>query len=187
MEVSPAVCRLSGFYRDCACASSFLRYADNRFILLLEKGPDTSANDLARALNAEGLIDGSGQQTKQSVFLEFLDRDARRLLEESWLQSRQGQRGGKPSKHTNACCRNSARTGAGQTAGPGTPSRCCMSSKDKSLQEYMQKVEQSLLKNNNCTIQEAKRLMTLYDADFPELMKQFPDPKVASLAMVMGY
>ena len=93
----------------------------------------------------------------------------------------------KPSKHTNACCRNSTRAGAGQTAGPGTPSRCCMSSKDKSLQEYMQKVEQSLLKNNNCTIQEAKRLMTLYDADFPELMKQFPDPKVASLAMVMGY
>ena len=93
----------------------------------------------------------------------------------------------KPSKHTNACCRNTARTGAGQTAGPGTPSRCCMSTMDKSLQEYMQKVEQSLLKNNNCTIQEAKRLMTLYDADFPELMKHFPDPKVASLAMVMGY
>ena len=93
----------------------------------------------------------------------------------------------KPSKHTNACCRNPTRTGAGQTAGPGTPSRCCMSSKDKSLQEYMQKVEQSLLKNNNCTIQEAKRLMTLYDAEFPQLMKQFPDPKVASLAMVMGY
>ena len=93
----------------------------------------------------------------------------------------------KPSKHTNAFCRNMARAAAGQTAGPGTPSRCCMSSKDKSLQEYMQKVEQSLLKNNNCTIQEAKRLMTLYDADFPELMKQFPDPKVASLAMVMGY
>ena len=93
----------------------------------------------------------------------------------------------KPSKHTNACCRNTARTGAGQTAGPGTPSRCCMSAMDKSLQEYKQKVEQSLLKNNNCTIQEAKRLMTLYDADFPELMKQFPDPKVASLAMVRGY
>ena len=93
----------------------------------------------------------------------------------------------KPSKHTNASCRNSTRTGAGQTAGPGTPSRCCMSTMDKSLQEYMQKVEQSLLKNNNCTIQEARRLMELYDAEFPQLMKQFPDPKVASLAMVMGY
>ena len=96
-------------------------------------------------------------------------------------------RSDKPSKHTNACCRNSTRTGAGQTAGPGTPSRCCMSAMDKSLQEYKQKVEQSLLKDNNCTIQEARRLMELYDAEFPQLMKQFPDPKVASLAMVMGY
>ena len=96
-------------------------------------------------------------------------------------------RSDKPSKHTNACCRNSTRTAAGQTAGPGTPSRCCVSSMDKNLQEYMQKVEQSLLKNNNCTIQEARRLMELYDAEFPQLMKQFPDPKVASLAMVMGY
>ncbi len=93
----------------------------------------------------------------------------------------------KPSKHTNACCRNSTRTGAGQTARPGTPSRCCMSTMGKSLQEYKQKVEQSLLKDNNCTIQEARRLMELYDAEFPQLMKQFPDPKVASLAMVMGY
>ena len=96
-------------------------------------------------------------------------------------------RSDKPSKHTNACCRNSTRTAAGQTAGPGTPSRCCMSAMDKSLQEYKQKVEQSLLKDNNCTIQEARRLMELYDAEFPQLMKQFPDPKVASLAMVMGY
>ena len=96
-------------------------------------------------------------------------------------------RSDKPSKHTNACCRNSTRTAAGQTARPGTPSRCCMSTMDKSLQEYKQKVEQSLLKDNNCTIQEARRLMELYDAEFPQLMKQFPDPKVASLAMVMGY
>ena len=96
-------------------------------------------------------------------------------------------RSDKPSKHTNACCRNSTRTAAGQTARPGTQSGYCASSTDKSLQEYKQKVEQSLLKDNNCTIQEARRLMELYDAEFPQLMKQFPDPKVASLAMVMGY
>ena len=56
-----------------------------------------------------------------------------------------------------------------------------------SLENYKKKVEESLIKNNNCSIQEAKRLMNLYEQDFPELMKKFSDEKVASLAMVMGY
>ena len=94
LEVSPAVCRLSGFYRDCACAYSFLRYADNRFILLLEKGADTSANDLARALNEGGYSDGSRQQTTSPAFLEFLDRRSHSENERQWLELRKGQRGG---------------------------------------------------------------------------------------------
>ena len=56
-----------------------------------------------------------------------------------------------------------------------------------SLEDYKKKVEESLMKNNNCSTQETKRLMKLYEEDFPELMKTFSDEKVASLAMVMGY
>lgn len=56
-----------------------------------------------------------------------------------------------------------------------------------SLENYKKKVEESLIKNNNCSIQEAKKLMNLYEEDFPELMKTFSDEKVASLAIVMGY
>lgn len=56
-----------------------------------------------------------------------------------------------------------------------------------SLENYKKKVEESLIKHNNCSIHEAKRLMNLYEEDFPELMKKFSDEKIASLAMVMGY
>lgn len=69
----------------------------------------------------------------------------------------------------------------------GTRRGYWMKSMDGNLEEFKQKVEQSLLKNNGCSTREAKRLTALYDADFPELMRQFSEPKVASLAMVMSY
>ena len=76
----------------------------------------------------------------------------------------------KPSKHTNACCRNSTRTGAGQTAGPGTPSRCCMSAMDKSLQEYKQKVRDCLTRTYKASTTEKENCLAGSDSYWQELL-----------------
>lgn len=55
------------------------------------------------------------------------------------------------------------------------------------LEKFKKEVEKSLIVNNNCSIAEAKRLMNLYEEDFPELLREFSKPEVASLAMIMGY
>ncbi len=76
----------------------------------------------------------------------------------------------KPSKHTNACCRNSTRTAAGQTAGPGTPSRCCVSSMDKNLQEYKQKVRDCLARTYKASTTEIENCLAGSDSYWQELL-----------------
>ena len=76
----------------------------------------------------------------------------------------------KPSKHTNACCRNATRTGAGQTVRPGTLSRCCMSSTDKSLQEYKQKVRDCLTRTYKASTTEIENCLAGSDSYWQELL-----------------
>ena len=76
----------------------------------------------------------------------------------------------KPSKHTNACCRNSTRTGAGQTARPGTQSGYCASSTDKSLQEYKQKVRDCLTRTYKASTTEIENCLAGSDSYWQELL-----------------
>lgn len=70
-----------------------LQPEDKTLILLVENG-SKDPQPLLDALTEGGYSDGTRQQTKQTVFLEFLDRRARREIESGWLQLRRGQRGG---------------------------------------------------------------------------------------------
>ena len=55
------------------------------------------------------------------------------------------------------------------------------------LEEYKKKVEESLKKNNNCSIQEVEKLMKEYEEDFQEFMKQNYTPEMVSMGMIMHY
>ena len=76
----------------------------------------------------------------------------------------------KSSKHTNACCRNTARAAAGQTAGPGTQSGYCASSTDKSLQEYKQKVRDCLTRTYKASTTEIENCLAGSDSYWQELL-----------------
>ena len=56
-----------------------------------------------------------------------------------------------------------------------------------SLEEYKRKVEDFLVKKNNFTIQEARRLIQIYSDDFPEFIKDDWSPSGAGSAMMLGY
>ena len=55
-----------------------------------------------------------------------------------------------------------------------------------SLEEYKKKVEECLMKTQNCSIQETRRLMKTYEAYFQEFLEEEWNPSVAAGAMVMG-
>ena len=92
----------------------------------------------------------------------------------------------KPSKHTNASCQNTKRKGAGQTAGPGTPSRCCMSSKDKSLQEYMQKVRDCLIETYGFSRTESDDWTKDSENDWQEYLNAKLTPKGVAYGLASG-
>ena len=92
----------------------------------------------------------------------------------------------KPSKHTNACCRNTARAAAGQTAGPGTQSRCCMSSTDKSLQEYKQKVRDCLIETNGFSRTEADDWTKDSENDWQEYLNAKLTPQGVAYGLASG-
>ena len=57
-----------------------------------------------------------------------------------------------------------------------------------SLNDYKQKVKNSLIKIYNCPNVEADRLMKVYDEDFQEMLKVFKwNPVTMALAMQIGF
>ena len=55
------------------------------------------------------------------------------------------------------------------------------------LEEYKKKVEEHLVKECNFTTQRAKKLMALYEEDFPQFLKDNWSPLTAASAMLAGY
>ena len=56
-----------------------------------------------------------------------------------------------------------------------------------SLSDYKKKVEEWMINESNCSIQETNRLMKLYADDFPEFLADNWEPSAAGTAMQMGY
>ena len=55
------------------------------------------------------------------------------------------------------------------------------------LEEYKKKVEEHLVKKCNYTTERAKKLIALYEPDFPEFLKEKYSPAGAAAAMIAGY
>ncbi len=55
------------------------------------------------------------------------------------------------------------------------------------LEEYKKKVEEHLVKKCNFTTQSAKKLIALYEEDFPQFLKDNWSPLTAASAMIAGY
>lgn len=57
-----------------------------------------------------------------------------------------------------------------------------------SLEEYKQKVRECLINIQNCTVDDANKLMDDYDDDFEEALYEFTwSPITMASAMLMGY
>ena len=55
------------------------------------------------------------------------------------------------------------------------------------LEEYKKKVEEHLVKKCNFTTQSTKKLIVLYEEDFPQFLKDNWSPLTAASAMIAGY
>ncbi len=53
------------------------------------------------------------------------------------------------------------------------------------LDEYKKRVEECLVKYNNCTSEKAKELMALYEQDFQESMNTNLSPEAMAVGMAM--
>ena len=57
----------------------------------------------------------------------------------------------------------------------------------KSLEEFKKRVRSSLIENNNCSEEEADKIMEVHDEYFPMFLDEEWCPEALSIGIVMNY